>query len=180
MEDFLFWVRLQSKIIPLFKNTVSCNSTQANLAHNQFEMQQKWMNSQVGALTTYKFNLIELIIVLRNWSNNKAINMLRNVLVSSLTRNQEQIFRTVIGNEEVTTAIIARLSSPIQAPAPRVLSNINNTMPNFVPEDDWEVTVNWATVILLTQANLKNLFVRELSLSPKHINILCEEGITHQ
>ena len=103
-----------------------------------------------------------------------------NIRPSGLTRNQEATFRTALGNDGVTDALLARLASPVIQPvAPRAPSNVNNTMPSFTPEADWMTTINGVQVQLLTADVVKNFFVKELGLAAKHINILREEGITH-
>ena len=100
-----------------------------------------------------------------------------NILPSGLTRNQEAQFTSALGDDAVATALLARLASPvIQPAASRASSNVNNTMPTFPPDDDWETVENGT---LLTPSAVKNFFVKELGLAPKHINILRDEGITH-
>ena len=105
-----------------------------------------------------------------------------NVLASGLTRNQETQFKSAIGDDAVATALLARLASPvIQPAASRASSNVNNTMPSFTAQADWHKVVNGVQVPLLTADAVKDFFVKvkELGLSPKHINIFREEGITH-
>ena len=104
-----------------------------------------------------------------------------NILPSGLTRSQETQFTAALGNDAVAAALLARLASPvIQPAASRASSNVNNTMPTFTPQADWTKVINGVNTPLLSSNVVKNFFVKELGLSPKHINILREEGITHQ
>ena len=103
-----------------------------------------------------------------------------NVQPSGLTRAQETSFKAALGDDAVASALLARLASPvIQPAASRASSNVNNTMPSFTPQADWSKAINGIHTPLLTADAVKDFFVKELGLSPKHINILCEEGITH-
>ena len=104
-----------------------------------------------------------------------------NILPSGLTRSQETQFTAALGNDAVAAALLARLASPvIQPAASRASSNdVNNTMPSFTSQADWHKVVNGIQVPLLTANFVKNFFVKELGLAPKHINILREEGIIH-
>ena len=52
-------------------------------------------------------------------------------------------------------------------------------MPSFTAQADWHKVINGVQVPLLTADTVKDFFVKELGLSPKHINILRKEGITH-
>ena len=73
-----------------------------------------------------------------------------NILPSGLTRTQEASFKSALGNDAVATALLARLASPVQLAAPRAPSNVNNAMPTFTPEANWEKVVNGTRTTLLT------------------------------
>ena len=103
-----------------------------------------------------------------------------NVQPSGLTRAQKTSFKAAIGDDSVASALLARLASPVIQPASSwASSNVNNVMPSFTPQADWTKAINGINIPLLTADAVKNFFVKELGLSPKHINILRKEGITY-
>ena len=87
-----------------------------------------------------------------------------NVQPSGLTRAQEMSLKAaLLGDDSVATALLARLASQVQLAVPWAPSNVNNTMPAFTPEPDWEKVVNRTRTTLLTANAVKDFFVTELA-----------------
>ena len=99
-----------------------------------------------------------------------------NILPFGLTRAQETTLKSALGDDAVASELLVRLASPVQLAAP---SNVNNTMPTFTPDTDWEKVINGTSTTLLTPSAVKDFFVKELGLAPTHINILRKERVTH-
>ena len=79
--------------------------------------------------------------------------------------------------QQMTMIIIDQLCAGIvQCTAQPI---VNNTQPIYAANNDYEEAIDGVLVQHLTVAALQEFFETTLSLSPKHVYTLREEGITH-
>ena len=58
-------------------------------------------------------------------------------------------------------------------------NGVNTTTPAYVTKTDYYETINGNTTWFLTAPNVQAFWERAMGLAPKHINALCDKGITH-
>ena len=97
-----------------------------------------------------------------------------------LNRNQETAIETALG---LPTAriLIDQMNAAALAPpgGPPGQPLVNHTAPTYVAAPDYAETINGMQVTYLTVNAVKRFWEDTLTLAPKHINALREEGITH-
>ena len=95
----------------------------------------------------------------------------------TLSRTQETVIRNAL---EVLVAprLIALMNA--LAPAARVVPPlVNHTPPTYVADTNYSETINGARVTYLTVGAIRSFWEVTLSLLPKHIHALRNEGISH-
>ena len=96
----------------------------------------------------------------------------------TLSRNQETAIEAAL-DLQVGQWFIG-LMNAVQAPtAPTGPALVNHTQPTYVATNDYAGTIDGARITYLTVNAVKLFWEDTLTLTPKHINALCEEGITH-
>ena len=95
----------------------------------------------------------------------------------ALSRTQEAAIVTALG-ALVASMLIALMNA--QGPTAQVVPPlVNHTPPTFAAHIDYSETVNGALVTYLTVVAVQDFWEVTLSLLPKHIHALRDEGITH-
>ena len=97
-----------------------------------------------------------------------------------LNRNQETAIEAALG---IATGriLIAQMNAAAQAPpgGPPGQPLVNNTPPTYVAAPDYAETIDGMRVTYLTVGAVQTFLETTMTLAPKHINALREEGITH-
>ena len=97
-----------------------------------------------------------------------------------LNRNQKIAIEAAL---ELLTGriLIAQMNAAAQAPpgGPPGQPLVNNTAPTYVAAPDYAETIDGVRVADLTVGAVQTFFETTLTLAPKHIHALQEEGITH-
>ena len=94
--------------------------------------------------------------------------------MAAITRDMERDLITALGRPMAVT-ILANLRAAQRPPGPVV----NNTQPVYVANNDYDEAIDGAVVQHLTVNAVQTYFETTLTLAPKHIHALREEGITH-
>ena len=95
--------------------------------------------------------------------------------ISRLSRTQRTSLRTALGDNDLADTIIEQLDAVQDG----TVSGINNTQPTYVAGADYTEMIDGVQVVHLTVNAVKSFFENTMSLEPKHVNALREEGITH-
>ena len=97
-----------------------------------------------------------------------------------LNWNQETAIEAALG-VATRRILIDQMNAVTQAPpgGPPGQPLINNTAPTYVAAPDYAETINGVQVTYLTVGAVQTFFETTLTLAPKHIHALREEGITH-
>ena len=95
-----------------------------------------------------------------------------------LTRNQRDGIIAALG-ASVAQQLISLLDAQGPAAGPVVPSLINNNPPVYAADTNYTKTIDGVNVIHLTVNAIKTFWGVTLSLLPKHIHLLQEEGITY-
>ena len=91
-----------------------------------------------------------------------------------LTNTQKELLKTKLGDDDLAKAIISMVDAGVN------INGVNNTAPTYVATMDYfETMANGNSVTYLTTVEVKALFEDVMGLTPKHINALREERITH-
>ena len=94
-----------------------------------------------------------------------------------ITRGDEAVIVTALG-AQVMQMFIDLLKA--QGPPGSVASPlVNHTQPTYAADIDYSETVDGVLVTYLTVVAVQEFWEVTLSLLPKHINALRDEGITH-
>ena len=90
-----------------------------------------------------------------------------------LTAQQKNLLKAKLGDDDLAKAIIDMVGASVST------NGINNTTPTYVAKTDYFETTNGITTWLLTLTNVQAFWEVTMGLTPKHINTLCDEAITH-
>ena len=96
--------------------------------------------------------------------------------MSVISRDQEQDLVTALGRP-MATMIIAQLCAEILQRATQ--PTVNNTQSNCAANNDYNEAIDGVIVQHFTVTAVQEYFETTLSLLPKHVDALREEGITH-
>ena len=94
-----------------------------------------------------------------------------------ITQGEEAAIETALGAQ-----IVRQLIDLLNAQGPPVTvvpSLVNHTQPTYVTDTNYFKTIDGVLVTYLTVVAVQNFWEVTLSLLPKHINALQDEGITH-
>ena len=96
-----------------------------------------------------------------------------------LNRNQETAIETVLGLQ-VGRILIDQMNAAAQGPtAPTGPPLVNHSQPTYVADTNYAETIDGARVTYLTVVAVQEFWETTLTLAPKHVHALREEGITH-
>ena len=94
-------------------------------------------------------------------------------------RNQITSIETALG-ASAAAALIAQINATQAGTgAPPGPPLVNNTAPSYTAAPDYAETINGVLVTHLTVAAVQTFLETTMTLAPKHINALREEGISH-
>ena len=95
--------------------------------------------------------------------------------IARLSRTQRTTLRTALGDEDLANTIIEQLDAVQDG----TVSGLNNAQPTYVAGADYIETIDGVQVVHLTVNAVRAFFETTMSLEPKHVNALREEGVTH-
>ena len=96
-----------------------------------------------------------------------------------LNRNQETAIEAALGHaagQALIVALNAAQLAPVPPPGPPL---VNHAAPTYVAAPDYSETVDGALVTYLTVGAVQTFLEVTMTLAPKHIHALRDEGITH-
>ena len=95
--------------------------------------------------------------------------------IARLSRTQRSTLRTALGDNDLANTIIEQLDAVQDG----TVSGLNNAQPTYVAGADYIETIDGVQVVHLTVNAVQAFFETTMSLEPKHVNALREEGVTH-
>ena len=96
------------------------------------------------------------------------------------TRNQITAIESALGPSTAATLIAQMNANALGQPgAPPGPPLVNHTAPSYTVAPDYAETINGVHVTHLTVGAVRTFLEITMTLAPKHINALREEGITH-
>ena len=99
--------------------------------------------------------------------------------MSVFSQNQITAIETTLG-ASAAAALIAQMNATQAGPgAPPGPPLVNHTAPSYNVAPDYAETINGVHVTHLTVGAVQTFLKTTMTLAPKHINALREEGITH-
>ena len=90
-----------------------------------------------------------------------------------MTTTQKELLKTKLGDDYLAKAIIDMVDAGDST------SGINNTTPKYVAKTDYYETINRITNWFLTVPKVEAFWEIAIGLTPKHINALRDETVTH-
>ena len=94
-------------------------------------------------------------------------------------RNQETAIEAALGHAAGRALIVALNAAQLPPGAPPGPPLVNHAAPTYVAAPDYSETVDGTLVTYLTVGAVRTFLEVTMTLAPKHINALREEGITH-
>ena len=96
------------------------------------------------------------------------------------TRNQITAIESALGPSTAATLIAQMNANALGQPgAPPGPPLVNHTAPSYNVAPDYAETINGVLVTYLTVGAVQTFLETTMTLAPKHIHALREEGITH-
>ena len=96
-----------------------------------------------------------------------------------LNRNQETTIETALGLQ-LGQILIGQMNAAAQGPpVPPGPPLVNHAQPTYVADTDYSETIDGALVTYLTIAEVQAFWETTMTLAPKHVHALRDEGITH-